>query len=340
MAHQIVSHPVARTQACCAARCCSPLNDIERHQRRARADQPDCSRSSASGRASSTHPAGDIRHAHAGAGAEPSLDGLPRRPARRDRRSKSTACATSAPTACRARRTAAREVAITVKRQPGGRCRHACTTRLISVTCDPVARARRIRAARGAAGRSLLMITAGSGITPVMSMLRDLPRERRRRDVSSCTSAAAPATRSSTASCARWRIRLAATALVYIHTATHGRLHDGAARSAGSGLRPAPDLPVRPGRLHGIESGAWPSAAPARRLHCEHFGAPPAARATGGTASRCSCARSGTRVHRRGRAAAADRRPRPPASSPSPAAASASARPASAASAAARSRTC
>ena len=116
--------------------------------------------------------------AHADAAARARLARASRRPVRPRRRRRSTACATPAPTRSRRRRSRGDGcITITVKAIAGGRvsplpgarrssrariCRSACRR---ATSCCPDATPVRP-----------LFITAGSGITPVMSMLRTLAR--------------------------------------------------------------------------------------------------------------------------------------------------------------------
>ena len=118
----------------------------------------------------------------------------------------------------------------------------------------------------------LLFVSAGSGITPIMSMLRSLDREGSLRTSSSCIPRAPSTTSSSAASSGELDQRHRGFRLHEQHTRQQ-RPH-GAARTwrPVPGLARARGLPLRPGRDARRDGGHWEQAGGDRaRLHMERF---------------------------------------------------------------------
>jgi ferredoxin-NADP reductase len=185
-------------------------------------------------------------------------------------------------------------IAITVKRQPGGR---------VSGFLHDRVRPGHVLGLSQAAGRfvlpdplpaRLVLLSAGSGITPVMSMVRHLHARAARTDVvlvHSCRNAAdAVFGRELRARARVWP----ALRPHFVFTAETGRLD----RNRLVGL--VPDWSAREGFVCGPDGfmdlvrTLWGEAGLADRLRCESFGGAAATRPPTGAATTVSCARSGT----------------------------------------------
>jgi ferredoxin-NADP reductase len=184
-------------------------------------------------------------------------------------------------------------IAITVKRQPGGR---------VSGFLHDAVRPGDVLGLSQAAGRFVLpdpvparvvLLSAGSGITPVMSMVRHLHARAARTDVvlvHSCRSFSdAIFGRELRARARTWP----ALRPHLVFTAETGRL-DGARLA-----RLVPDWATRDGFVCGPDGfmeavrSLWRSAGLEHRLRFESFGGAPAARRVTGGAATVTCARSG-----------------------------------------------
>ena len=185
-------------------------------------------------------------------------------------------------------------IAVTVKRQPGGR---------VSSFLHDAVRPGHVLGLSQASGRfvvadpppaRLLMLSAGSGITPIMSILRDLHARRLPTDVVLVHSCRTPQD-------AIFRHELAERArdspalrLEFVFTAETGRLDRERL------VRLVPDWAERTSLLCGpapfmdVVRGIWREAGVESRLCCESFAGPIAARAPGEAPATASvtCARS------------------------------------------------
>jgi ferredoxin-NADP reductase len=140
--------------------------------------------------------------------------------------------------------------------------------------------------------RRMLMLSAGSGITPVMSMLRDLHRRARHRDVVFVHVCRTPADAIFAAELRALAASMPALRLVTHVTAERGRLDaDGIAALV-------PDYAERPTWLCGpaafmeMVQARWDADGLASQLACERFGGPVARRHAAGVPVRVRATRS------------------------------------------------
>lgn len=170
---------------------------------------------------------------------------------------------------------------LTVKRHPGGRVSNALHDGL--AIGDPLALSRPAGAFTlpSVPSRKLLMLSAGSGITPVMSMLRDLHHRAPDRDVVFLHVCRTPADAIFAVELRTLAASMPALRLVTHATAERGRLDaDGLAALV-------PDCADRSTWLCGPASfmemvqARWDAEGLGDRLACEHFRAPVARRAPG-----------------------------------------------------------
>lgn len=170
---------------------------------------------------------------------------------------------------------------LTVKRQPGGRVSNALHDRLALGDALVLSRPAGTFRLPPVPPRKLLMLSAGSGITPVMSMLRDLHHRAPDRDVVFLHVCRTPANAIFAGELRTLAASMPALRLVPHVSAERGRLDsDGLAALV-------PDYAERPTWLCGPASfmamvqARWNAQGLADRLACEHFGGPVARRATG-----------------------------------------------------------
>ena len=183
-------------------------------------------------------------------------------------------------------------IAVTVKRHPGGR---------VSNFLHDAVRPGHVLGLSRASGRfvvgdpppRLLMLSAGRGITPIMSILRDLHARRRATDVvlvHSCRTPEDAIFRHELAARSRdWpRLRLA-----FVFTGETGRLDRERL------VRLVPDWAERTSLLCGpapfmeMVRVMWREAGVDERLRCESFTGPITAGVSGAETARVKCARSG-----------------------------------------------
>ena len=212
------------------------------------------------------------------------------------RASRSTASTTGAPT--RSPRTRGEPtgcIAITVKHVEGGKVSPFFVGHVRPGTIVRLGERRgRVRAARRRCPSELLFVSAGSGITPIMSMLRELDQQRRARDAVHIHSSPRHATTSSSAaSCAELAQRQPGLSPARLHTGEQRRLtpaEDSTSLSA--------DWREREAFLSGPASCSttleehWKQAGCHERLHMERFqpdiGVGDGERGSGGTITSAS----------------------------------------------------
>ena len=185
-------------------------------------------------------------------------------------------------------------IAVTVKRQPGGRVSNFLHDAVRPGHVLGLSRASGCFVLANPLPARLLMLSAGSGITPIMSILRDLHARRRPTDVvlvHSCRTSEDAIFRHELAARAHdWsRLRLA-----FVFTAETGRLDRERL------VRLVPDWAERTSFLCGpapfmdVVRGIWREAHVEGRLRCESFTGPIATGGPGAGTATVTCARSGT----------------------------------------------
>jgi ferredoxin-NADP reductase len=183
-------------------------------------------------------------------------------------------------------------LALTVKRRPGGR---------VSGFLHDAVRPGRVLGLSRASGRfvladpppvRLLLLSAGSGITPLMSMLRDLHARRCRTDVvlvHSCRTPADGIFRAELLARARdWP----ALRLAFVFTADGGRLNRERLARLVPDWREREALLCGPASFMDLVGAMWREAGVDARLRSESFTGPASARPAAGAAT-VSCVRSG-----------------------------------------------
>jgi ferredoxin-NADP reductase len=170
---------------------------------------------------------------------------------------------------------------VTVKRQPGGRVSSWLHDRLAIGDALVLSRPAGAFTLPPVPPRKLLMLSAGSGITPVMSMLRDLHHRAPDRDVVFFHVCRTPVDAIFAGELRTLAASMPALRLVTHLTAERGRLDtDGLAALV-------PDYAERSTWLCGpapfmeMVQARWDAEDLADRLACEHFGAPVARRPAG-----------------------------------------------------------